>query len=722
MKKLSAVCLALVLTLFAAAATAYADGEAARGHSHCICGKADCTQSHLVCGKTSCKTHSGTEAAGNVQWKAWDGDTSVGSASDASAGAVYLYLENDVTIQDTLSVANVTVYLCLHGKTLTIEKAGYPAIRVEAGKKLVLCDCVGTGKITGATGSAKGDTTRAGAINGQAGSTIVMYGGSIVNNEVAAANGGGVSVFGGAFAMHAGSISGNKAPGGSGGAIAVQNGELDIYGGELAGNSAINGGAIHLAGGTKAYLYDVKVDRNSASSRGGAVHVEGENTYLRLHGAELSYNTAVKHGGGVYGCGDYNLVVDLYGGTIHGNRTTTGSGGGMYIEDASLNMMGGSISDNRCDSSSGNGGGICLVDANMSRSSGSDPNYDSSIVGYISGNTAGGRGGGIYVSSGQISYTKKLEIRGNTAANEGGGMYIRGTFQWLILGETTITENTALQGGGVYLNNGNSGRELEFYRTVSILGNTLAADGAANNLYLNNGKMFQFRSGMGGETRIGVSVSNAPTVDEPTGIVYKGDMSWSDGGDHTNLIVPDSGSYMVVYNSQSQMHYLAPCCTVTIDPNNGDEPQAIKVKTGGALSQEQLTSPTHPSGYDFDAWYAGGAPYDFTQPVTRNITLTAKWVVPNETKLTVTAEQIAVLNLDRPAVLYAAAYRGGRLLDVKLVTLGEAAQETVIAINAAGTQGGITLNTERATKIVVFLWDGNMVPLCGCAAAQLTAG
>lgn len=100
-----------------------------------------------------------------------------------------MYLENDVTLTNTLDIADGTVYLCLNGKTLTIDKAGYPAVCVGANQKFVLCDCIGTGKITGAKGSAENDPARFGAVNCKSGSNFAMYGGTTVIGNTSSVNG-----------------------------------------------------------------------------------------------------------------------------------------------------------------------------------------------------------------------------------------------------------------------------------------------------------------------------------------------------------------------------------------------------------------------------------------------------------------------------------------------------------------------------------------------------
>ena len=62
--------------------------------------------------------------------------------------------------------------------------------------------------------------------------------------------------------------------------------------------------------------------------------------------------------------------------------------------------------------------------------------------------------------------------------------------------------------------------------------------------------------------------------------------------------------------------------SVTFDTQGGSAVQAVKVKKG-----EPVSRPANPlrEGYRFDDWYLGNAVYDFTAPVEKPITLTARW-------------------------------------------------------------------------------------------------
>lgn len=62
--------------------------------------------------------------------------------------------------------------------------------------------------------------------------------------------------------------------------------------------------------------------------------------------------------------------------------------------------------------------------------------------------------------------------------------------------------------------------------------------------------------------------------------------------------------------------------TVTFEAKIGPGVQAAEVKHGDLVKR-----PSDPTadGYEFLGWYLDNQEYDFTTPVVKNITLTAKW-------------------------------------------------------------------------------------------------
>ncbi len=333
------------------------------------------------------------------------------------------------------------------------------------------------------------------------------------------------------------------------------------------------------------------------------------------------------------------------------------------------------------------------------------PNHNSTLC--IKGNSAG-TGGGISSNANWFTVSGGCVIEENTADNSGGGVYIGRTGSWLIFTNTTVTKNKAPLGGGIMLDKNNTGSELEIAANTSVIGNTSSEDGSASNLYLNNGRMFQFRKGITGNEKVGVSVSNIPTADAATSIEYEFTDQWHADGDHMNLIIPDKDGYIVLY--EKNMHYLAlKAGTVTFDSNGGSMIESVDVAAGRTVP-EPNPAPTR-RGHTFGGWYlSDGTAYDFETVVTGDITLIAKWMKDKAPTITLTAEEVSVSDLNQTAMLYVASYKGNSLVDIKKIQLDGDKTLPLSSFN---------LNTEGATRISAYLWgdaDGTweafLLPLC----------
>ena len=187
------------------------------------------------------------------EWKAL---TSLGGT--LNDGSYYL-TGNLNASSEKISVTG-TVNLCLNGYTLNLSGSYF---RVESGS-FTLCDCDGSGKITGgATASPAVDinggsftmtggsiTENSSGIWVQPNGSFTMTGGSIacntfnVTQDLSYTPCGGVLVNGGSFTMTGGEITGNTAnvEGGltvGGGVLVVYNGSFTMTGGEITNNRCI---------------------------------------------------------------------------------------------------------------------------------------------------------------------------------------------------------------------------------------------------------------------------------------------------------------------------------------------------------------------------------------------------------------------------------------------------------------------------------------------------
>lgn len=176
-----------------------------------------------------------------------------GSISSLSGNC---YLTGDVTCTGNITISG-DVTLCLNGYTLNLSGSYF---RVESGS-FTLCDCDGSGKITGGAAAFpavyinKGNfTMTGGSITGnssgiwvQPSGDFTMTGGSITRNTFNVTDDysytpcGGVLVSGGSFTMTGGEITGNtvNVKGGlsvGGGVLVVNYGRFTMTGGEITNN------------------------------------------------------------------------------------------------------------------------------------------------------------------------------------------------------------------------------------------------------------------------------------------------------------------------------------------------------------------------------------------------------------------------------------------------------------------------------------------------------
>lgn len=227
MKKHLLVCLlALALASLCMLPSQVQAAETETHDDHCLCG-AD----HVsIDGHTTDSSRPWTPwtpvSSGQVQWP--------------TAGNVYYYLTDDVTISKTWKVVSdnaTSIYICLNGHSITMTGPG-PAIMLDGttnGNRasLYITNCKGEGKITH-WGGAKGPAVKVGEYG-----SFTMYGGTIIGNHVNG-NGGGVYVEGtnGSFTMYGGSITKNSATGSGGGVYVVSSRGVFV---DVGGNAQIVG-------------------------------------------------------------------------------------------------------------------------------------------------------------------------------------------------------------------------------------------------------------------------------------------------------------------------------------------------------------------------------------------------------------------------------------------------------------------------------------------------
>ena len=121
--------------------------------------------------------------------------------------------------------------------------------------------------------------------------------------------------------------------------------------------------------------------------------------------------------------------------------------------------------------------------------------------------------------------------------------------------------------------------------------------------------------------------------------------------------------------------------------------------------------------YRFLGWYKDRVRYSFTQPVTDDITLTAKWASEDETFIELSADSCTLSNFNRIGTVYLASYNAnGALMNIKTVQIMPPVE--IQSISAEVAEGSVIyfkkhgFETEGAAKISAFLWDVSMTDLC----------
>ena len=367
----------------------------------------------------------------------------------------------------------------------------------------------------------KGDST-GGGLRIEEGSTAVLGRNTVINNNTAK-SGGGVYTKGGKVTINKSTITENKATGNGGGICAEDNSTVTVVGGEISSNTsagveqtASGGGGLYTNDSTVT-LDKVTITGNKAindfRNDGGGILAAGSD--LTITGSTITKNTAPDCGGGLFlshtnanitgstiegnqakkGAGVYlydapdTAEADCIGSHTHNitdtniNRNTASSmGGGMYVGQSNVTLTGSTLDGNVTTDKTGGQGGAIVA------YSAGDITLDSTTV----TNNYAAAGGGIYsmgtaVSDTHITLRNNTKFTGNTATS-GAGIYLAhslGNNILLELSDSAIDNNTASSGGGgIFAYNG-----VQINANKASFNGNKAASGAGIYLYGQNNKV-----------------------------------------------------------------------------------------------------------------------------------------------------------------------------------------------------------------------------------------
>ncbi len=236
-----------------------------------------------------------------------------------------------------------------------------------------------------------------------------------------------------------GSVSGNSTGTGDGaGMVAQQDSDVEFMGTVFVGNqvpATSVGGAMSLFGNSQLTGTSIELRDNMAGAGGGIYYAGAAGSTLALDDAAISGNHATGQGfsgGGLFAEGDGAITITNS--TITDNEAEDGSGGGIFaFAPVAVDVSGSVLTNNRATVS---GGGLWTRGPTTITTS------------HFQGNDAGSNGGG-FIGGSPTTVTRST-FDGNTAGAKGGGIFVvQDQAATPRIVNTTISGNTALDGGGV---------------------------------------------------------------------------------------------------------------------------------------------------------------------------------------------------------------------------------------------------------------------------------
>lgn len=385
----------------------------------------------------------------------------------------------------TLTISKANQYFDVHdGAKLTIMDSQAPSETVTTGggslygNKATLENDTLTYYITESTANGTGTTetlvkhtvplTGAGKILGQAASEqVILVKGALELQSGVLQNTGGKHIFTvdrGTLDINGGYIVGGGSDGTPGGGIYVDNGTVNIQGGVIAANRGSSGGGIFFQDGTLNISGGAVTGNwvNSGHDNGGGIYVKsgtlnlsGEgyvtNNYKACDCNDCQNDVNNTHGGGGIALAN-GSVMNMTGGYVTGNYSGLAGGGiyaGFFGNNVKFTMSGGTIASNCAEL--GEGGGLRIAGGTNGVIRATNKVY---ITNNITNSNNDWGGGGIFVQEkGNLSIMNAL-ITGNTAGGFGGGVGACPTGETLIVNQDGAAiygnraSGTNMSGGG----------------------------------------------------------------------------------------------------------------------------------------------------------------------------------------------------------------------------------------------------------------------------------
>ena len=430
------------------------------------------------------------------------------------------------------------------------------------------------------------------------------------------------------------------------------------------------------------------------SGTGSVIKVE-DGGYLTLEDSDLTatyYFTPNADGLWKWGISGTKTVC---GGVIYGGKAN--DGGGVYVESGGrFTMNGGSIVG--CSANDYGGGGVYVSGDGVF-----EMNDGATIIGCVTLRSVS-YGGGVYIASGGTFIMNGGAIRDcKVFAFNGGGVCSYGQFD---MNGGTIRDCLADSGSAIYHDSSDR----------LTLNGTIISD----NSYGEHQPIFvQTRDEVpviiGADADIQANIYMSAVTLRSNGGVVRGDL-------HVNysitITVDEGVSHGTIFYGKltASRDYNIDCAAVTYKAN-GEDYATQFLRSGAAATK--LDDPTN-DGYVFVGWFGGDTPYDFTSPVTGDITLIAKWakLVDKTADFTVSdggAAAIALLNSAKTGAENSVWDNSTKTLTLKGVSMATTATTAVKlpdgakVILADGTEnriigGGAAVAQDRTYQSLIYIY------------------
>ncbi len=258
-------------------------------------------------------------------------------------------------------------------------------------------------------------------------------------------------------------------------------------------SETLGGGGIYCENAAVTIWSNSSIKLNTTEGSGGGIYAE-ECTVSEWSGESINDdpekgifgNKANIHGGGIFATngsaiqlGTANEVAIFFGSVVNNtadnNHDGIGDGGGIYVNDSTVNLFGSIVQSNV---SGGNGGGIyAQLNANLKMLRQNDLCWTGYKCNQIIDNQtdpSGGNGGGVYLTNGAFGVIETAYFEGNRGDN-GTAIYITSEPSELTISNTT------------FFNNGNNGSE-DFSDNNVIMADNESNIHSIHNTFYNNGE------------------------------------------------------------------------------------------------------------------------------------------------------------------------------------------------------------------------------------------